>query len=314
MANLLQNKKNYLKKGGDKDKYMKQMFETHKHLFEYPKLIKNSPVKKIEITDEGVIFTVRKGNKSIMVCCDNRDIYSIPLTYLNLSQISASEENENNMILKIIKPGDVVFDIGANIGWYTLLILYEKKGTSVYSFEPIKSSYEYMVKNLKLNNYTAAKAYCFGFSNQNKKVKFYFDIEVATASSMANLREAGCTIREECQVRRMDDFVPRLRLKKLDFIKCDVEGSEKLVFEGGIETIKKYKPIIFSEMLRKWSKKFNYHPNDIIGLLHGLDYECYVISKNKIRKFGQVKESTKETMYLFFHKTKHKKIIEKFIK
>ena len=174
---LLDKKNKYLNKEIDKNEYMKEMFKTHKHLFEYPKLIKNSPVKKIEINNEDVIFTVcDTNNNDIMVCCDKRDVYSIPLTYLNLSKISGCEADENHMILKLIKPGDVIFDIGANIGWYTLLILAECKGRSiVYSFEPIKSSYQYLLKNLAFNNQNTDKAYNFGFSDENKKVKFYFD-------------------------------------------------------------------------------------------------------------------------------------------
>ena len=245
---LTEKKNKYLNGGIDKNEHMKEMFETHKHLFEYPELIKSSPVQKIEITDEDVIFTIRNAGKHIMVCCDKRDVYSIPLTYLNLSKISERDDDETRMILNIIKPKDVVFDI-----------------------------------------------------------------ECATASSMANLREDKGTTMVECKVKKMDDFVSSLpSFTKLDFIKCDVEGAEKFVFEGGIETIKKYKPIIFSEMLRKWSKKFNYHPNDIINLFNSIDYECYIINKDKIEKLECVTEDTIQTMFLFFHKEKHKKVIKIF--
>jgi hypothetical protein len=130
------------------------------------------------------------------------------------------------------------------------------------------------------------------------------------ASSMANLREDEDTVMVECEVKKLDDFVSSmLSLKRLDFIKCDVEGAELFVFKGAAETIKKYKPIIFSEMLRKWSKKFGYHPNDIINLFRSIDYECYVINNDKIEKFGYVDDDTIQTNYLFFHKEKHVDII-----
>ncbi|WP_342228107.1 FkbM family methyltransferase [Rickettsiella endosymbiont of Rhagonycha lignosa] len=57
------------------------------------------------------------------------------------------------------------------------------------------------------------------------------------------------------------------KMTKLDFIKCDVEGAELTIYTGGINVIREHKAIIFTEMLRKWSVKFNYHPNDIIALL-----------------------------------------------
>jgi len=305
---LLEKKIEYLNSGIDKNKYMKEMFETHKHLFEYPALTKNSPIQKIEITSEQVIFTICNANNSIMICCDERDAHALPMSYLNFS---VYEADESDMILRLIKPGDVVFDIGANIGWYTLNILMEHKGTLVYSFEPIKSSYQYLIKNLILNNQNTDKAYNFGLSDKNKTVKFYFDIECAMASSMANLREGEDTVMVECEIKRLDDFVSSmLSFEKLDFIKCDVEGAELYVFRGGIETIKKYKPIVFSEILRKWSKKFGYHPNDIINLFRSIDYECYVINNDKIEKFGYVDDDTIQTNYLFFHKEKHVDIIK----
>ena len=308
---LLEKKNEYLQDKIEKNKYMEDMFKIHKYLFEYPALIKSSSIQKIEITKEQVIFTIDNANNNIMLCCDERDAHALPMSFLNLSSVEA---DESRMILRLIKPGDVVFDVGANIGWYTLNILLKHKGTFVYSFEPIKSSYHYMVKNLALNNQDTDKAYNFGLSDENKMVKFYFDIKCTTASSMANLREDNDTVMEKCEVKKLDDFVSSIpSLEKVDLIKCDVEGAELPVFKGAMETIKKYKPIVFSEILRKWSKKFGYHPNDIINLFRSIDYECYVINNDKIEKFGYVDDETIQTNYLFFHKEKHIDIVNNLI-
>lgn len=216
--------------------------------------------------------------------------------------------------MKILKPKDVVFDIGANTGWYAINILLSRKAAVIYCFEPIKSAYSYLAKNFKLNNLKTDKLYNIGLSDKNEEIKFYFDMEYSMASSMANLRGGQKTITEKCKTRRLDDFISELpSFKKLDFIKCDVEGSELFVFKGGIETIKKYKPVIFSEMLRKWSKKFNYHPNDIINLLSPIGYECYIFGKNKIKKIKLVDENTVETNFLFFHREKHANLAKKLI-
>ena len=303
---LLEKKIKYLNGEIEKHRYVEEMFETHRHLFEYPTLIKKSPIQKIEINNEEVIFTIHNANNSIMICCDEKDAYSLAMTFLNFS---AYEADESDMILKLIKPEDVVFDIGANIGWYTLNILLKHKGTSVYSFEPIKSSYRYLIKNLTLNHQKTDKVYNIGLSNENKTVKFFFDTECTTASSMVNLREDEGTVMVECEVKRLDDVFPSFGINRLDFIKCDVEGAEKLVFEGGIETIKKYRPIIFSEMLRKWAKKFDHHPNDIIKLFAAIEYDCYVIRHNRLRKIGEVTEETIETNFMFLNKSKHAEVL-----
>lgn len=307
---LLEKRDKYLKLGGDKQKYMSEMFEVHKLLFDYSLLIKNSPLVKIEITEESVVFTIASCGKDIKICCDKRDAHSLPMSYLNFSKY---EEAETSMILELIKPRDVVFDIGANIGWHTLNILLHVPGTKVYSFEPINVSYEYLLKNLKLNNQNTDNVFIFGFSDENKVVNFYFDTECNPASSMANLRESEYTVIQKCRVKKIDDFVKsKPDIRNIDFIKCDVEGAELLVFKGGLEIIKKYRPVIFSEMLRKWSKKFGYHPNDIIKLFLEIGYECYIIN-DRLVKFGYVEEDTLHTNYIFLHKEKHKSIASKLI-
>lgn len=90
-------------------------------------------------------------------------------------------------------------------------------------------------------------------------------------------------------------------------MKIDIEGSELFAIQGGLESIKKFKPIIFCEMLRKWCKKFNYHPNDIIKLLVDIGYSCYAIS-NKLNKIDFVDDNTIETNFLFLDLNKERHI------
>ena len=101
-------------------------------------------------------------------------------------------------------------------------------------------------------------------------------------------------------------------MASIDFLKCDVEGGELLVFKGAAKVISRDVPIIFSEMLRKWTAKFNYHPNDIIDFLSAFGYHCFVLSEGKIRRFTVVDEGTKETNYLFLHPQKHAEKIERY--
>lgn len=304
---LVEKKAEYQSGGMDKNQYFREMFEVHRHLFEYPSLISNSPIKNITITSDGVLFTISNNGIDITVCCDERDSHALPMSYLNFATY---ESAEMSMVLRLIKPGDTVFDIGANIGWYTLNILLGRPGTKVYSIEPIRASYQYLLKNLSLNCQATGYSYNIGFSDRNTTARFYFDIKCAMASSMANLREDENTVMVECEVIKMDDFAASIKtLDRLDFIKCDVEGAELLVFKGAIETISRYKPVIFTEMLRKWSKKFGYHPNDIIYLLRGVGYECFTIDNDKLAPFGLVYEETVQTNYIFLHEEKHKSTI-----
>ena len=119
----------------------------------------------------------------------------------------------------------------------------------------------------------------------------------------------------QVNVTKLDNWVKDNKKEKLDFIKCDVEGAEYFIYKGGIETIKKFKPVIFSEMLRKWSKKFGYHPNDIIEFLKNVGYNCYVINSNLgLTEIKEVTEETVETNFFFLNQENHKDIINSLCK
>ena len=56
------------------------------------------------------------------------------------------------------------------------------------------------------------------------------------------------------------------------------------------------------EMLRKWSAKYDYHPNDIIKILKDIGYECFFLRDEKLVKINQVNEKTKATNFFFIYK------------
>jgi hypothetical protein len=98
----------------------------------------------------------------------------------------------------------------------------------------------------------------------------------------------------------------------VDFIKCDVEGAELLVFQGGQQTIARDLPIVFSEILRKWSAKFGYHPNDIFQLFHSLGYRSFSVAGSWLKPFEAMDATTLETNFFFLHATKHAELIRRF--
>lgn len=304
---LKENKKAFLDNRIEKYKYMRRMFDIHKILYEYAGFINKSDVLDITIKNGDVYFNFLSNGVQIKMVCIPYDITSVPFTFLDFGSY---EPKEDKILLNIVKGNDVVLDIGANLGWYTLNWLKKARNVTVYSFEPMPDIYDKLIQNLTLNGQRIKNAFNFGLSNVNDEVNFFFDMERCGASSMVNLRGTENTIDIKCTVKKLDDVFPSLNVNRLDFIKCDVEGAEKLVFEGGIETIKKYKPIIYSEMLRKWSKKFGYHPDDIINLLADIGYSCYGYVNDKIEKIDSVTPELETTNFFFFQKAKHKKTIE----
>jgi FkbM family methyltransferase len=279
----------------DKQAYINSMYEKHQLLFEYSEFIKKSEIESLHIEDNYVYAIMR--NTGIKLLLNNLDKRFIPIEILNFRSI---ESTEKEVVYNLASKCKTIFDIGANIGWYTLNFSKFLSVEKIYAFEPIPITYDYLKKHIELNNIHNAEIYNFGLSNEVAEKTFYWTKEELGSSSLTNLRDRIEIEKTVCQLNTIDNFVKNTNIK-IDFIKCDVEGAELLVFQGGIETIKRDKPIIFSEMLRKWSAKFSYHPNDIIKLLSDIGYNCFTINNNKLVPFKKMTEETKETNFIFIH-------------
>lgn len=297
--------KEQLQKGViDKPNFLELMFEKHKVLFEYADELKNTDIAEINISDEGVEFVTR--NHGLRFLCTKPDWGIAPIRMFNWGSY---EESEINMCLSLIKPGFTIFDVGANVGWFSLIISKNIQNVSLHSFEPIPATFDNLNRNIALNGGLPIKTYNLGFYSEDTNLKLFYDSECSGRTSAANLAEIDVS-QVTCSFKKMDSFVKEMKIQQLDFVKCDVEGAEYFVYQGGIETLRKFKPIIFSEMLRKWSAKFNYHPNDIINFLSKIGYLCFVIRENKLDNFIRMDEETVETNFLFLHKEKHAQQIQ----
>lgn len=290
-----------------KAEFIDQAFVQHQYLFDYPALLRRTNIKEILLTEEGVQF---KDSKGIMFLVKHADKRIAPIEILNFD---AYEVFEAGVFLKIIDSKDVVFDIGANIGWYSMAVARSFPETRVYAFEPVKEIHTDLSRNIALNHFANITIEDFGFSNEEAVLDFYYDKEYSTKTSLSNLTKDAVK-KIECRVMRLDDYIEQHKVDSLDVIKCDVEGAELLVYQGGIKSLTKYKPIIFSEMLRKWSKKFDYHPNDILHLLAGIGYKCFALEEGAVVPIKKVTDETIATNFLFLHPEKHQEKINLLVK
>lgn len=295
----------YLSSKLEKRKYINVMHKKHQILFDYFDYIKETDIKSITINNDSIYITVKDSNIKLLL--DRFDSRFIPIEMLNFHSI---EPREKELIFSLASSCSTIFDIGANIGWYSLNFNILPKVKRIYAFEPIFYTYDYLKKHIQINNAHKVFAFNFGFSDVAGEKIFYWTKGETGSSSMVNIRNRHRINKIKCKIITFDEFMKN-RQYGPDFIKCDVEGAELFVFKGGIDTLKRYKPIIFTEMLRKWSKKFGYHPDDIINLLSGLGYMCYGYVNNKIKKIDSIDSEMETTNFFFFHETKHKKIIKR---
>lgn len=134
-------------------------------------------------------------------------------------------DNERNHI----REDDVVFDVGANNGIFSCLagLVVGNKGR-VYAFEPLKKYADLIRKNVVLNN-----------------LRNVVVIEKALGENKGMARMDGISIVGEggnIPVITLDAFVQENKIEKIDFLKMDVEGFERKVFLGGLNSLRNFKP------------------------------------------------------------------------
>lgn len=297
----------YYNKEYTKIEYIDEMYKFHQLLFDYSKYISSTEIEKIEISDNEVVMVFRNSNvKLICVEGDKR------IACLDALNFHSYESDEIEMQYSLISQRDVIFDIGGNYGWYALHLSKKFPLSKIYSFEPISLTYDIFLKNIKINNAHNVLVHNFGLSDKIGNFSFYYDPNLSVNASLNNVSESKNAVEIKCNVDTLDDYVKNNNINKIDFIKCDIEGAELFALKGSLKTLNKYKPKLFIEMLRKWSSKFNYIPNDIIFLLKNLGYKCFVIDNQNLREIVSVTDETIETNFIFLHTDKHEELIEKY--
>jgi FkbM family methyltransferase len=293
----------------NKVEFIDNMHEFYKILFDFSNNLDETEISKIEIQDQAVIFTSRTTEHhpgNVRFYTDLIDKRSTPLEAFNFDQY---EKEDSEILYKLVNDNSVIFDIGANIGWYSIHLAKKLPSSQIHSFEPIPETFNKLKKNKELNDSANIILNNFALSDSKKILSFYYSPLQTGASSSVNITGNSEMVKLECQTNTIDIYVAENKINKLDFIKCDVEGAEFFVYKGGIETIRRFTPIVFTEMLRKWAAKFDYHPNDIINFYNQFGYNCYASENGKLKIIHKVIEETEETNFFFLHPDKHKDTI-----
>lgn len=231
-------------------------------------------------------------NLTVLELRDGRKFYWNPKDRTSLIGLGLKGTNQKEEIIemkKIIEPGDTVIDIGANFGFHAVLFsqMVREKG-SVHSFEPLKKMYLDIKSHLKLNK-VAKNTFInnIGLGNKREKVKIFYYPELGTG--LASLRKywIGKPRAEKISLITLDSYVKKQNIKRIDFIKCNVEGSEYIVFQGAKETLKKFKPPIMFEITKGYSEIFGYTREQLLDYLASFGYKFYIIVKGKLTKLRQ---------------------------
>lgn len=185
-----------------------------------------------------------------------------------------------NFCKKYLKSGDIVLDVGANIGTVTLQasICVESLGR-IYSIEPHPQIFKFLNENIILNNFENVKL--FNVAVGNKSGTILFSNQKSDCQNKIILEKSNDTI--EVPIKLLDELT--IDESEIDLLKIDVEGFEQFVLLGAKKTLEKTK-CVYIETIEKLYNYYNYDRNKIFEILNDYGFELFTISKNSIKKIS----------------------------
>jgi FkbM family methyltransferase len=188
------------------------------------------------------------------------------------------EPQLTSLLLPLLKPGMTVFDIGANIGYYTLLMA-RKVGHagSVHAFEINDHVIDLLTRNLELANARNVKLVRRAVAKTTGEVDFFVPRpgDEAEGSLRKSARyDSARTVRVASV--SLDDYLQENKIEKVDLIKIDVEGAEYEVFEGAKNLLSSaHRPVIMFEALDTACMNFGVSWLDVVEKLKSFDYRIH---------------------------------------
>ena len=204
----------------------------------------------------------------------------------------------NKFLIKNLPENTVFYDIGANSGFYSILVENIIENKEIHAFEPVPATFRYLKKNFFF--YSNIFLNQIAIFNKEDEIDFYdatktgypgissFDnsfINNIFHSKLKKIKVKTTTLDKYCSFHSLPTF-----------IKIDVEGAESHVIEGGIKTLKKTNPIIAMEVFNNNSSHLK-----AIEILYRLGYESYKINQDGelifIEKLFPEREISKEDRF-----------------
>jgi FkbM family methyltransferase len=175
----------------------------------------------------------------------------------------------------------VVFDIGANAGYYSLIL--SPLASSVYAFEPGRSTRRQLHVNMLINRTANVHVVGYGLGSTSEQAEFNVYSSNGNNSlyerNIPEGHELKLLRKEQVRIRPLDLLMSQMRIPAPDLIKIDVEGGELEALRGALGTIRSAKPVMLFEYSEATSHDAGYKRLDLLKLLAPLDYEFYGLAE-----------------------------------
>lgn len=268
--------------------------------------------KKIKLPPSGILKL--KTDSGIIKLATNQTSYLTQLLFWN----GYKNFEYSNIFEKLSKKTNTFLDIGSNIGYYALLGVVSNPNMRVYAFEPAHGPKFYLNKNIILNNLSHnITAVDLALSDTNGAIDFYevesfkykyLKYNLAGEGNAGTKKTSRNFVKNELEAKTLDDFVKQQNIPSIDLMKIDTEGTEIDILNSGLNTIRKYQPIVICETL------FSTIENELEDYFKNLDYVFYNYTNNGLTRVETIKRTKDNGVRNCFFVPKNKiNLIEEFV-
>lgn len=215
------------------------------------------------------------------------------------------------LLKRCIRPGDVVADIGANVGLVAIALgAYLRRpdiGGRLLAFEPVPTNFQRLTENIAANHLDQyVQAFDYGLGEAAKEVLILLENRggASTGNAYVFNGQADHAAGEQfpIRLRRLDDEAPSIGIDRLNVIKVDIEGAEIMFLRGAMSTISSYRPVILGEFNAYFMKKFGHSVLEAEKLLNPLGYRPFQMSrrglKPTLRAVSGLKDGMEDVAFL----------------
>lgn len=218
------------------------------------------------------------------------------------------EPATSRLFLSILKPGDTFIDIGAHIGYFSMLAAAAVGDTGeVISFEPSPDNYRQLVEHVALNGFTNVLPFQLALGTDERVTALHLNADNDGGHALWNvgLHPANHLSRQEPRVHpvyvaRLDRVLRGRPMRSVKAIKIDVEGSEVLALTGAAETIARHQiPFVVAEVNRMGLELLGTSEQALRQLMKAHGYEVWVLQDGDPELFRLEDTQTVGGPYVF---------------
>jgi FkbM family methyltransferase len=207
------------------------------------------------------------------------------------------EEMEVGVGLRMLsrRPGAVVFDVGANIGFHSLRWARKIPGLQVYAWEPSRRVLRFLHRNVALNRLSHRVMVHQLAASDSEGTSEFYECDDSAYGGIKDTHRRPVIARYQVERTTIDRFVELHGITRMDVLKIDVEGHETEVIRGAFGSIARFRPVILAEIYGGTNS--NPDPQGTVEMLLHAGYRAFIFQNGEPRPF--IRHTDADFNYLF---------------